>query len=95
VPVLVLAAAGLATWYLMRLWNGSKGPEAARRVGDLLRLAWKALLAVAAIGVLAAMVQGCDGKEPSTGGSSRGDQPRYQLCPAFHEQDCPLAPGAR
>jgi hypothetical protein len=93
VPALVVAAALLGTWYLLRLWNGSRAPEAARRVGDMLRLVWKALLAVAALGVVAAMVQGCEGNDPSSGGSgTSGDGPRYEPCPAFHEEDCPLAP---
>jgi hypothetical protein len=83
VPVLVVAAV-VGAWYLTRLWNGSKAPEAARRVGDVLRVAWKALLVVAAVGVVAAMVQGCDGREPS---------PSYQPCTAFHEEECPPAPG--
>jgi hypothetical protein len=86
VPVLVVAAAVVGAWYLMRLWNGSKAPQAAHRVGDVLRVAWKGLLAVAALGVVAAMVQGCDGNEPSS---------RYQPCPAFHEEECPPAPGGR
>ena len=88
--MLVVAAAVLGTWYLGRLWNGSKGPEVARRVGDVLRVLWKAVLALAALGVVAAMVQGCDGNEPSSGGPG-GGQPRYEPCPAFHEEDCPLA----
>ena len=98
--MLVVAAAVLGAWYLGRLWNGSKGPEAARRVGDVLRVVWKAVLAVAALGVVAAMVQGCDGNKPSSGGSggsdgSGGGQLRYEPCPAFHEEDCPPAvPGA-
>ena len=96
--MLVVAAAVLGTWYLMRLWSGSKAPEAARRVGDVLRVVWKALLAVAALGVLAAMVQGCEGNEPSSGGSGGADgsggATHYQPCPAFHEEDCPLAPGS-
>ena len=94
--MLVVAVAGLGAWYLLRLWNGSKAPEAARRVGDLLGVVWKALLVVAALGVLAAMVQGCDGNEPSSGGpggsgGSGAGQPLYAPCPAFHEEDCPLA----
>jgi hypothetical protein len=93
VPVLVVAAAVLGTWYLMRLWKGSKAPDAAKRVGDLLRVVWKALLVVGALAVVAAMVQGCEGNEPPSGGSGSG-QSRYVPCPAFHEEDCPLAPGA-
>jgi hypothetical protein len=84
VQVLVVAVAVLGAWYLTRLWNGSKAPDAARRVGDVLQVAWKAVLALAALGVVAAMVQGCDGRESS---------PRYQPCTAFHEEECPPAAG--
>jgi hypothetical protein len=92
VPVLVVAAAVLGTWYLLRLWKGSKAPEAAKRVGDILRVVWKALLAVAALGVVAAMVQGCDGNEPSSSGSGgsggAGGSDGGPPCTAYHEDDC-------
>jgi hypothetical protein len=88
VPVLVIAAAVLGTWYLMRLWRGSKGPAAVARVAGVLQVVWKAALVVLALAVVAAMVQGCEGNEGGTGDS--GD-PRYQPCPAFHEEDCPPA----
>jgi len=93
-PVLVVAAAALGGWYLVRLWNGSKGPDVAKRAGDVLRVAGKAFVAALALGALAAMAQGCDGTEPAPGGSG-GDQPQYERCPAFHEEDCPPAvPGS-
>jgi hypothetical protein len=89
VPVLVVAVAVLGTWYLVRLWNGSKGPDAVKRVGDLLRIVWKAVLVVAALGVVAAMVQGCDGNEPSSGGTgSSGGSDGGPPCTAYREDEC-------
>jgi hypothetical protein len=84
VPVLVVAVAVLGTWYLVRRWNGSKGPDAAKRMAGVLRAVWKGVLVVAALGVLAAMAQGCEGNQSSGGSDPRSGPP----CTTYHAPDC-------
>jgi hypothetical protein len=81
VPVLVVAAVVLGTLYLARRpqrGQGSDGPAAAERVGNLVRWLWRGLLALLAVGVLAAMARGCDG----------GEDDRQPPCVAYRPGDC-------
>jgi hypothetical protein len=91
VPVLTVAVAVLGTWFVVGKWRSSKGPEAAKRVGKILGIVWKVALAGLGLVVLAALAQGCDGTEPSSGSNDPTPAEDQPPCTAFHAEDC--APG--
>lgn len=80
-PLLVALAAVLGAWFLMDRWQGSKGPAAVDKLRTGLGWVGKGLAVLLGIAAFTALVQGCDGEDPS-------DRP-FQTCTSYHVEDCP------
>jgi hypothetical protein len=81
VPLIAALAVVLGAWFLADRWKGSKGPAAVGKLRPVLGWVGKGLAVVLGIAAFTALIQGCDGEDPS-------DQP-FQTCSSYDVEDCP------